>query len=104
MTRIFKLIRFLRVIKILMLSKKINAVIRQLSSKRNNVMGKAIIRGIQQVLKQIVIILFFNHLMACVWYMVAKFNDLPRDCWVVRKEAVDEDHFRLYLISFHWSI
>lgn len=40
--------------------------------------------GVMKMLSVTVSILFFNHLMACAWFLAAKFNDFSPDTWVVR--------------------
>jgi hypothetical protein len=46
---------------------------------------------------------FVNHLMACAWYLVPKFQDFPQTCWVVREDLIDRSPGYLYLVSYYWS-
>jgi len=49
------------------------------------------------------VVFFINHLIACLWYGVARATDFPEDCWVILG-GVEENSVRLnYLISFYWS-
>ena len=49
------------------------------------------------------VVFFINHLIACLWYGVARVTDFPEDCWVILG-GVEENTVRLnYLISFYWS-
>ena len=62
------------------------------------------ISGIMIKLLQIMGVVFFiNHLIACLWYGVARVTYFPEDCWVILG-GVEENSVRLnYLISFYWS-
>lgn len=42
-----------------------------------------------KMLSVTVSVFFFNHLMACAWFLSAKFDDFNPDTWVVRGEYLD---------------
>jgi len=47
--------------------------------------------------------MFFNHMMACIWYLQAKLQDFPDDSWVMRSDNQETKENKLYLISFYWA-
>ena len=56
-----------------------------------------------ELMKVFISIMFLNHLMACTWYMQAKFRDFPSDCWVISNEFENDPHDQLYMKAFYWS-
>lgn len=60
--------------------------------------------GISIKIMQIMGVVFFiNHLVACLWYGVARITDFPDDCWVILGEFKQNSVSLNYLISFYWS-
>lgn len=48
-------------------------------------------------------IIFLNHLMACTWYMQAKFRDFPSDCWIISNQFENDPPEVIYMKAFYWS-
>lgn len=40
--------------------------------------------GITKMIKVALTVFFLVHLMTCFWYLTAKFQDFPPECWVVK--------------------
>ncbi|CAK89996.1 unnamed protein product (macronuclear) [Paramecium tetraurelia] len=49
-------------------------------------------------------ILLINHLVACFWYFVAKFNDFEGDTWVAQSNLKEASLYNQYIASFEWSL
>ena len=49
-------------------------------------------------------ILLVNHLVACFWYFVAKYNDFDSNSWVYMAKLTDADLFTKYSAAFEWSL
>jgi hyperpolarization activated cyclic nucleotide-gated potassium channel 2 len=45
-----------------------------------------------------------NHIVACMWYFVAKLEDFSPDSWVTRLGYIDYSSEELYIISFYWTL
>jgi len=45
--------------------------------------------NIERLIYFILGFLILNHLSACIWYFMAKIQDLSPDCWVVRLGYID---------------
>ena len=75
--RLYRLLRILRLFKILRLLKYNRNFKKFFEFIKMNA-------GVMKMLSVTVSILFFNHLMACAWFLAAKFNDFSPDTWVVR--------------------
>ena len=57
--------------------------------------------NIERLIYFILSFLLLNHLSACIWYFVAKLQDLSPDCWVTRLGYIDSSNFEIYIISFY---
>lgn len=101
-SKLLKMIQMLRVVKVLMISSRFKQIIQ--STNKDSLLNRTIRKGMQQVFEQLVAILFITHLAACIWFLQAKLWDFPSDSWVVVKDVIDEDWFKLYLMSYHWAI
>ena len=47
--------------------------------------------GVAQLIKVFVLVLFANHIMACIWFYSARLNNFDPDTWVFRFNYVDAD-------------
>ena len=59
--------------------------------------------GIMRMIKVVISLCFLVHLMACFWYMLAKFEGFGPDTWIVRAGLVDDDYFSKYMTSVYWA-
>ncbi len=60
--------------------------------------------NVERLIYFILTFLLLNHLSACIWYFMAKLQDLDPDCWVVRLGYIDYTNFEIYVISFYWTL
>ena len=60
--------------------------------------------GIKRMAMVAMSVLFMVHLMACFWFLVAKFEDFDENTWVVKAEILDAHHSYQYLASIYWAL
>jgi hypothetical protein len=60
--------------------------------------------NIERVIMFICGFLLINHISACLWYFVAKLQDLDPDSWVTRLGYNDAPDFELYIASLYWTL
>jgi len=60
--------------------------------------------NIERLIYFILLFLLLNHISACIWYFVAKLQDLSPDCWVTRLGYIDSSNFEIYVVSFYWTL
>ena len=98
--KLYKLVRLLKLIKLV-------RVFRIWTSNKFPHFTKIYNRNVtpltQLLIRMFNIVIFLNHLMACLWYLNAKMGDFSDDCWVKRQGFIDESHSKIYLVSFYWS-
>jgi len=58
--------------------------------------------GMSRMIQVSVTVLFIVHLMACFWFLGAKFEDFHPDTWVARLELTNSHHAHQYLYSCYW--
>lgn len=44
-----------------------------------------------------------NHISCCLWFLIAKLDDMNPDTWVARQHLVDENVLVIYVQAFYWS-
>ena len=59
--------------------------------------------GALRLIKFTLALLLIVHVVGCMWYMVAKLDDLSPDTWVIRIGMADADNFSLYLACIYWT-
>lgn len=59
--------------------------------------------GFTKVIVLLINILFLNHLVACFWHFIAKFEDFSEGTWVARANLLDKDITARYVAAFYWS-
>jgi hypothetical protein len=47
--------------------------------------------------------LILSHIIACLWYFLAKIEGFGPDTWVVRRGIMDESNFMKYLNAMYWT-
>jgi hypothetical protein len=92
--RLAKLMRTIRMVKHGSFNKFTKFVLRKLKVNTN----------IERVIMFIFGFLLINHISACLWYFVAKLQDLAPDCWVTRLNYNDAPDFELYIASLYWTL
>lgn len=60
--------------------------------------------GIQRMIAIALVVVFTVHLMACLFFLVSKFEDEDQDNWVVYSGIQDEDPSYQYLVSLYWAL
>ena len=60
--------------------------------------------GLIRLSKVLVLMVFFMHFYACVWYFVAKIEGFQPDCWVIYHGLIDAPNITKYLTAFYWYI
>jgi hypothetical protein len=48
--------------------------------------------------------LFMVHLIACLFFMIAKLNNFTPTTWVYRFNLVDKDQITQYLFAVDWAL
>jgi hypothetical protein len=95
--KLFRLTKLLRMLKI-MKGKNVSRMTKYFLDKFK------IDSNIERFIIFIFTFLILNHLSACFWYMIAKFDDFSPDCWVTRLGFIDESSYDLYIISLYWTL
>ena len=95
--RLYRLFRVLRIFKIFKLF-KYNKKFQQWFGYLN--LGATA----SKMLKLLMLGAFLIHLFSCLWYLMAKLEDLNDDTWVVRKGLARADTTLLYVESIYWAI
>jgi hypothetical protein len=101
--RLPKLYRLLKLTKLLRMSKiakkgNVNRITKFFLEKLK------VNANIERLIYFILSFLLLNHLSACIWFFVAKLQDLSPDCWVTRLGYIDSTNFEIYVISFYWTL
>lgn len=60
--------------------------------------------GVTRLLGALNLVAILCHLMACMWFFMAKMADFGPETWVTRNNLQDQGDFTLYLTSFYWAI
>jgi hypothetical protein len=59
--------------------------------------------GTVRLIKFLVATILIVHIVGCLWYFMAKLDDLSPDTWVFRVDMVDSDNYSLFLVSIYWA-
>ena len=94
MYRLLRILRLFKMVRILKYNKNFQKIFD--SSKMN--------AGVTRMLRVLVTVLVLVHLVACFWFLLAKFEDFHPETWVVRYNIVDKSPSHQYLISIYWVI
>ena len=98
--RLYRLLRLAKLMRMLKMAKRSNH-----SKFTKFFLEKLKVNSnIERLIYFILGFLLLNHMSACVWYFVAKLQDLDPDCWVVRLGFVDASNYEIYIISFYWTL
>ena len=98
--QVFRLLRMFKLIRITKLLKNNNSqkVITHLFERIK------ISQNIKRLIIFIYVFLLLNHITACIWYFVAKLQNLNPDSWVTRLGYIDSSNYEIYIISFYWTL
>lgn len=61
-------------------------------------------KRIEKLVSFVISVFVGIHLMGCFWYLVAKYEGLGPDTWVVRYGIQDESNSTLYISSIYWAM
>ena len=93
----YKMIKILRLFKLVRLMKYSRSIKKILQAFKLN-------QGIKRMITVTITMLFLVHLMGCLFFMVAKFEDLHDETWVARTSLIYEDPPRQYLFAVNWAL
>jgi hypothetical protein len=98
--RLYRIVRLTKLMRMLRLIKRggVNRLTKFFMEKLK------INANIERLIFFIIGFIMLNHLSACIWYFVAKLQDMSPDCWVVRLGYIDSTNFEIYIISFYWTL
>lgn len=98
--KIYRLIRLTKLFRMIKIVKKgnVNKLTRYFLEKLK------VNANIERLIYFIMAFLILSHLSACIWFLIAKLQDLDPDCWVSRLGFIDYSTFDLYIISFYWTL
>ena len=102
MSRIPKVYKLTKLIKVLRLSK--------MRKKGATSLSKIFFEkfkinaNVEKLITFLITFLLLSHLSTCIWYFVAKLEDLNPNCWVVRLGYIDASNFQIYILSFYWTL
>jgi K+-transporting ATPase A subunit len=60
--------------------------------------------GIQRMITVAMSLLFMVHMMACMWYLIASFEEFDYTSWVFAINLQDKENSYQYLVSVYWAI
>ena len=95
--RMYKMIKILRLFKLVRLMKYSRSIKKILQAFKMN-------QGIKRMITVTITMLFLVHLMGCIFFLVAKFDDLHSDTWVARSDLIYEEPSRQYLLAVNWAL
>ena len=95
--RMYKMIKILRLFKLVRLMKYSRSIKKILDVFKLN-------QGIKRMITVTITMLFAVHLMGCIFFMVAKFDDLHSGTWVARSDLIYDDPSRQYLFAVNWAL
>ena len=98
--KIYKLLKLTKLLRITKMSKKGNV-----SSITKVFLEKFKINAnVEKLIFFLLTFILLAHLSTCIWFLVAKLEDLSPDCWVVRLGYIDSSNFQIYILSFYWTL
>jgi hypothetical protein len=61
-------------------------------------------QGVKRMISVTITMLFMVHLIACLFFMIAKLNNFSPTTWVNRFNLVDKDQITQYLFAVDWAL
>lgn len=95
--RLLRLFRILRMIKVLRIFSKLDFFKEYISELSLSV-------GAIRMIKVLILQFFMVHLMACLWYLFATFEQNIFQTWVGERNVVDQSQFYKYMESWYWAL
>ncbi len=101
--RLLHLLRVLRFVEILRRVHEKTSLRRSLNSRLPD--GERIHNlGFKRLIVISALALFAAHLVACLWYLLAKLNGFGGDTWVAQRSLSERGNAYKYLVAFYWSV
>ena len=94
---IARLLRILRLFKLVRLVKYNRSINKILQTFKMN-------QGVKRMISVTITMLFMVHLIACLFFMIAKLNNFSPSSWVTRFNLVDKDQITQYLFAVDWAL
>ena len=98
LTRLYRLIRLARMIRLLKMLHIENRYLKMISETFK------INPKIERLLMMTMILLLFQHVVACLWVYAARFDESSKDNWIYVKGFTDMQSVDLYITSFYFSV
>lgn len=95
--RMYKLLKIVRLFKLVRLMKYNRSINRILNLYNMN-------EGIKRLIQVLFWMLFLVHLMGCLFFLVAKFDEFRPATWVSQNGLIDTEPSRQYLFSVNWAL
>ena len=95
--RMYKLVKILRLFKLVRLMKYSRSIKKILQAFKMN-------QGIKRMITVTITMLFLVHLMGCIFFLVAKFEEDSTETWISRSELTYEPPSRQYLFAVNWAL
>jgi hypothetical protein len=97
--RVYRLLRLAKLFRMLKIMKgNANKITKYLLDKFK------LDNNIERFIIFVILFLILNHLVACIWFLIARLDDFSPDCWVVRLGFIDEPPYDQYILSFYWTL
>lgn len=61
-------------------------------------------QGVKRMISVMITMFFMVHLIACLFFMIAKMNNFGPDTWVTRFNLGDSSQFTQYLFAVNWAL
>jgi len=98
--KLYKLVKLTKLLRITKMSKK-----GSVSSLAKIFLEKFKINAnVEKLIFFLMAFILLSHLSTCIWYFVAKIENLSPDSWVVRLGYIDSSNFQIYILSFYWTL
>ena len=98
LTRLYRLIRLARMIRLLKMFHIQNQYLKKISE------ALRLNAGTERLMMMGMILILLQHVVACVWVYVAKFNDGSKENWIYSKGLTDMAVVDLYITSFYFTV
>jgi hyperpolarization activated cyclic nucleotide-gated potassium channel 2 len=98
--KLYRLVRLTKLFRILKMVKKgnVNRITRYFLEKLK------VSANIERLIYFVLCFLVLNHLSACIWFLMAKLQDMNPDCWVTRMGFIDFEPFDVYIVAYYWTL
>ncbi len=98
LTRLYRLIRLARMIRLLKMFHIQNQYLKKISE------ALRISATSERLLMMTMILILLQHVVACIWVYVAKFDDSSKENWIYQKGFNDLPVVELYITSFYFTV